>query len=729
MENQCAVFSPNDAFDQISNSLGICVKQVEAVNRLHELEGASVPFIARYRKEATGSLDAYQIRAVIDEIKKLRNLAEQKSTILRSIAERGELTGELRRRVEQCSNKYELDDVFFPFKPKRKTRAMVACERGLEPLADLIMRQEPLTKSRQEIIEPYVAPARDVPDIAAALRGACDIVAERWSKEAGLRVTLVEYATNVGQVESRLEPGKANHPDAQKFKEYFDHADKITEIPGHRFLAKLRGEKAGVLNVRLVLDDELVLRDLASGWITTADSEFADELSKTAKDCYYRSLLPEAQSIVFSNLKAKADEEAIEVFARNLEDLLLSAPAGPRTTMGIDPGGRGGAKVAVVDEKGRSLASSTIHTAAPTNGLDDAKQQLFALIRRHGVKQIGIGSGTGSREADWVVSELLRENALTDVTKVIVNGDGASVYSASDVAKREFPLLDVASRRAISIARRLQDPLAELVKIELCSLGVGQYPRDVNQELLNKRLEAVVEKCVNSVGVNPNRASAELLSYVSGISADTAKKIVKHRETHGRFMSRQALLEVPELGEKVFEQASGFLRFPESEAPLDNSTIHPESYDLVERMAASIGVTSEQLFGASTLCERIRVEDFVDHEYGFETVRDVLAELKKPGRDPRKRFEAVNFNDGVNHLEDLAEGMVLEGVIRNITKFGAFADIGVHQDGLIHISELDNAYVRETHDAVSVGEIVRVRVLSVDLRTRRIALSRKQVAA
>ena len=714
-------FDLDQTVKQIAASLKVSNKQVRATVELLDA-GNTIPFIARYRKEATNGLDEQALRAIEDSLGKARDLAQRKATILKTIDEQGQLTPELRQQIEACDDKQTLENLYLPFKPKRRTKASIARERGLQPLADILLLQERLNRKRSDILRPFVSSEKDVPDEDAALRGACDIVAENWSEDARTREWLTAQATDYGQIASKVKRGKKD--EASKFEMYFDHREAIKRVPSHRLLAMKRGEAEGLLRVGLKLDDEFVLRKLKPQLAHNRQFEFHRDLEATVEDCYERLLLPAIESSVLQELKEKADEEAITVFAKNLRELLLAAPAGPQVTIGIDPGFRTGCKVAVVDGTGKFLANTTIYPTPPRNDVEGAGRSLQDLIAKFDAKLIAIGNGTASRETDAFVTELARSLDL-DVTKVSVSESGASIYSASELAAHEYPDLDVTVRGAISIAHRLQDPLAELVKIDPKSIGVGQYQHDVNQTLLRKSLAREVESCVNSVGVDVNMASAPLLSHVAGIGPKLAERIVEYRDTHGRFETRKQLCEVPKLGQKAFEQAAGFLRICEGKQPLDNSSVHPESYYVVKRMASQMNIAATGLVGNATLVEKLNPQDFVDGQVGLPTVLDILAELAKPGRDPRSEFRVAKFTEGVNELKDLKEGMVLEGVITNVTRFGAFVDIGVHQVGLIHISQLDNSFVQDPSDVVAVGDVVRVKVLEIDVERRRIAVSRK----
>lgn len=714
-------FDLEAATKAIAAALSLPLGQVKAAVDLLN-EGNTIPFIARYRKEATKGLDEVALRAIEDALEKATALAARKATVLKTTDEQGQLTNELRSRIERCGDIRELEAIYLPFKPKRRTRATMARERGLQPLADVLLRQERLGKSKQETLSPFVRPEKDVPDSDAALQGALDILAEQWSEDPEARSSLTKEAFATGKVTSQVKRGKKE--EASKFELYIDHREPVGRIPSHRLLAMLRGESEGVLKVGLALEDSQVVCRLKSQFVHNRDFEFHNELLGAVGDCYERLLLPATQSTVLQILKEKADEEAIGVFGKNLRELLMSAPAGPRVTIGIDPGFRTGCKVAVVDGTGKFLTNTAIYPTPPKSDTENAGRALLELIKKHDVELIAIGNGTASRETDAFVGELIRKHELK-VTKVMVSESGASIYSASELAGKEFPDLDITVRGAISIARRLQDPLAELVKTDPKSIGVGQYQHDVNQSQLRKCLDRTVESCVNHVGVDLNMASVPLLSHVAGIGPKLAENIVDFRNTNGRFTNRKQLTKVPKLGKKAFEQAVGFLRIRGGDVPLDNSAVHPECYPLVSRMAKQLGADSKSLVGNATLSQKLKPEDFVDEKFGIPTIVDIIAELGKPGRDPRSEFRVVNFDDKVNSMEDLKPGLVLEGVITNVTHFGAFIDIGVHQDGLIHISQLADTFVSDPNEVVSVGDVVKVKVLEIDMPRKRISVTRK----
>ena len=705
----------------IARELSLPHKQVLAAVELLQA-GNTIPFIARYRKEVTGALDEIALRAIEDALEKAVALAARKVTVLRTIGEQGLLTDALRAQLEACSDLQALETLYLPYKPKRRTRATIARERGLQPLADLLLGQAALGKSKKDILAAFVDPKKDVVDDQCALQGALDIVAEQWADDPATRTWLTREAFSGGRIASHVKRGKQE--EASKFELYVDHREAANRVPSHRLLAMLRGQDEGVLKVEVELEDAQVLAELKPKLVQNRHFEFYSELISTVEDCYERLLMPATESTVLQTLKEKADEEAIGVFGKNLRELLLAAPAGPRVTLGIDPGFRTGCKIAVVDGTGKFLTNATIYPTPPRSDSVGAGKTLLDLIKKYKVELIAIGNGTASRETDSFVGDLIRAHDL-QITKVMVSESGASIYSASELAAKEFPDLDVTVRGAISIARRLQDPLAELVKSDPKSIGVGQYQHDVNQTLLRKCLDRVVESCVNNVGVDLNMASVPLLSYVAGIGPKLAESIVDYRNSNGGFKNRKQLAKVPKLGKKAFEQAAGFLRIRGGDEPLDNSAVHPDSYAIVSRMAKKLQTDSKSLVGNATLSQKLRPEEFVDGQFGLPTVQDIIAELAKPGRDPRSEFRAVQFDDSVNSMEDLKPGMVLEGVITNVTHFGAFIDIGVHQDALIHISQLANTFVKDPNEVAAVGDVTKVRVLEIDIPRKRISVTRK----
>ncbi len=708
----------------IAVALGLPEAKVKAAANLLA-EGNTVPFVARYRKERTGGLDEAALRAIEDAVDAARELIERKNTILRTIAEQGKLDTALREAILACRVKSELEELYLPYKPKRRTRAAIARQRGLDGLAAILKRQVNPGGSRADVLRPYIDAARDVPDGETALRGACDIVAEEWADDGDVRGVARESLQR-GMLVSRVRRNWEGKPG--KFEMYYDHREPLAKAPSHRYLAMRRGDAEGVLRLAIEIDEDSLIRRLTGRLVTNPAFVFRQELIETVADCCRRLLVPSLEAALLSEKKESADEEAIQVFVQNLRELLLAAPAGPRVVLGIDPGFRTGCKVAVIDTTGKFLEHVTIYPTPPHNKTDEARRVLLALLDRHGVELIAVGSGTASRETGAFVDSVLRSSGAK-AAKVTVNESGASIYSASETARAEFPDLDVTVRGAISIARRLQDPLSELVKIDPKSIGVGQYQHDVNQVKLRKMLDRQVESCVNLVGVDLNTASAQLLGYVSGIGPKMAESIREYRDAHGAFASRQSLLSVPRLGNKVFQQAAGFLRVRGGQEPLDNSAVHPESYYVVEKMAHAAATTPKSLVGNTSAIRQLDPGQFVDERVGMPTIADILAELEKPGRDPRQQFRVVRFAEGVHEIADLREGMILEGVVTNVTRFGAFVDVGVHQDGLVHISELDQRFINDPSEVVAVGDIIRVKVLQVDSQRQRIALSRKQAGS
>ena len=706
---------------RIAQELTLPARQVAATLGLFE-EGNTLPFIARYRKEATGGLDEVQLRDVRDRAEYLKELEERRAAILKSIDEQGKLDPELRARIDGAETKQALEDLYLPYKPKRRTRATIARERGLEPLADAIWSGASDAEVDAAAAE-YVDPAKEVATPADALQGARDILAERVAEDADLRGWVREVTRERGAVRSRVMSGKEN--EVSKFQDYYDFSEKLTTIPSHRVLAIRRGEAEGILSWSVDAPSEEIVRGIDQR--ITQGRRAPAQLALVAQDAYKRLLAVSIEVELRLELKTRADDEAIKIFGMNLEQLLLASPAGARAVLGLDPGFRTGVKVASTSRTGALVATDTwyLHQA------ERFAASLLTLLRQHPVELIAIGNGTASRETETLVKSVLREaTALKDKPQVVVvNEAGASVYSASDLAREEFPELDVSLRGAVSIARRLQDPLAELVKIDPKSIGVGQYQHDVNQPKLKQRLEEIVVSAVNRVGVEVNTASAALLSYVAGVGPSLAQNIVKARDSKGGFRSRRDLLEVPRLGAKAFEQAAGFLRVRGGEHPLDATAVHPERYTLVERIATDLGAPVETLLNDEQRLDTLDLKRYVSDEVGLPTLQDILAELKKPGRDPREAFEAPAFRDDVTEPKDLKEGMVLEGVVTNIVAFGAFVDVGVHQDGLVHVSHLADRFVRDPNDIVKVGQRVRVTVMGVDLARNRIALSMKTGAA
>jgi uncharacterized protein len=685
-------------------------------------QGNTIPFIARYRKEATGGLDEVALRTIEDALDKLKTLLQRKATVWKTIDEQGALSDSLRQQIIDCQDLATLELIYLPYKPKRRTRATIAREQGLAPLAELLMQQKNLGEPRAKILNRYVNSEKGVNTSDEALQGALDIVAEVWGDDAEIRTWLMDQAFKFGKISSQVKRGKKE--EATNYEQYLDRTESVSRIPGYRVLAMLRGNTEGVLRVALSFEGTHELNEWKQRRIHNRQFEFYNDLNRAAEDCYERILLPATETAVLQKLKERADEEAIAMFGKNLRELLMAPPAGPKVTMGIDPGFRTGCKVVVLDGTGKLLANTTIYPTAPKNDIAGASKTLGDLVDKYRVELIAIGNGTASRETDAFVSDLIRQRSLS-VTKVVVSESGASIYSASEIAAQEFPDLDLTVRGAISIGRRLQDPLAELVKIDAKSIGVGQYQHDVNQPLLKRCLDRTVESCVNQVGVDLNMASPSLLSYVAGIGPKLAENIVKYREQKGRFQNRNELLDVPKLGKKVFEQAAGFLRIRGGDQPLDNSAVHPESYEVVGKMARKLSLAVNSLIGNESLVRQIQPADFVDAKFGIPTITDIVSELSKPGRDPRSEFRVVRFDSAIQTIEDLRPNLVLEGVITNVTQFGAFVDIGVHHDALIHISQLSHEFVKDPSEVVSAGDIVKVKVLEVDLPRKRISVTRK----
>jgi uncharacterized protein len=682
-------------------------------------DGGTVPFIARYRKEATGNLDEVQIRSIEEKLAYFRELQDRKATVLASIDEQGKLTPEVKARIEAALEKSELEDLYLPYKPKRRTKATIAREKGLEPLALYLWEQRPRGTPLAAFAASFVNPGLGVNSVGDALEGARHIVAEMINEQAEIRKLLRQTVLGEGLVVSRKIEDAADTE--QKFQMYYDYREPARTIPSHRMLAIRRGESEKILYFTIDLDSARVLA-LIRSQIHKQAGDWTPQLDLAAEDAWKRLLHSSIEGEVRLELKQRADAEAIQVFRDNLQNLLLAPPAGPIAVLGIDPGIRTGCKIAVVDETGKFLAHEVIYPHAPKNDTAGATRTMKALLDKHHVKAIAIGNGTASRETDAFVRDFLkRENAMGIFT-VTVNESGASVYSASDLARQEFPDLDLTVRGAISIARRLQDPLAELVKIDPKSIGVGQYQHDVDQRQLEHSLGTTIESCVNRVGVDLNTASWALLRYIAGVSERIAKKIVEFRDDHGRFRSRMQLTAVPGVGPKTFEQAAGFLRIRGGDNPLDMTAVHPESYPIVQQIAAVLGSSIERLIEEPELLKKVNKAALTAGTY---TVTDILEELRKPGRDPRDQFVAPSFQEGIREISDLRPGMKLEGVVTNVTKFGAFVDVGVHQDGLVHISELSDRYIKEPADVVKVGQIVKVQVLSADPKTKRIALSMK----
>lgn len=691
-------------------------------------EGATVPFIARYRKEVTGGLDDTQLRNLAERLIYLRELAARRKSIFESIDGQGKMTDDLARKIAQVTTKAELEDLYLPYKPKRRTRAEIAREKGLQPLADAILADR--TSDPQQLAAGYIT--EEVLDVKAALEGARDIIAEQISENADLIGRLRNDMKDRAILYSKLVDGKAEA--GAKFSDYFDHFERWATVPGHRALAMLRGWNEEFLSLSIEVDRDdtspvkTSQRMIASAY-QVAGKGPADQWLLEVAGWTWRVKLSVSLSLdLMRELRERAEEEAIHVFARNLKDLLLAAPAGSRPTMGLDPGIRTGVKVAVIDGTGKVVETTTVYPFPPRNDIRGSQTELASLIRKHNVELISIGNGTGSRETEKLVADMLAQFPSTapKPTKVIVSEAGASVYSASETAAKEFPNLDVSLRGAVSIARRLQDPLAELVKIEPKSIGVGQYQHDVDQGRLGRSLDAVVEDAVNAVGVDVNTASAPLLARVSGLGKTTAEAIVAHRDETGPFASRKDLLKVPRLGARTFEQCAGFLRIPNGKEPLDASSVHPEAYGVAKKIVAACGRDLRSLMGDSATLKSLDPKRFIDEQFGLPTVKDILAELEKPGRDPRPSFKTATFAEGIDEITDLKVGMTLEGTVTNVAAFGAFVDIGVHQDGLVHVSQLADRFVKDPHEVVKAGDVVKVRVVEVDVKRKRIALTMRK---
>ncbi|PND40329.1 RNA-binding transcriptional accessory protein [Paucibacter aquatile] len=720
---------------QIAAELSVRPAQINAAVELLD-GGATVPFIARYRKEVTDGLDDSQLREIEARLAYLRELEDRRAAVLKSIEEQGKLTPELRAAILAAPTKQELEDLYLPYKQKRRTKGMIAREAGLEPLADKLFADPGLDPMAEAAA--FINADAGFADAFAVLDGVRDLLSERWAEDAVLIGKLREWLWEEGLFKSKLMDGKdENNPDVAKFRDYFDYDEPIKTVPSHRALAVFRGRTQEILDAKLALDEEVVAGQpgLAEGRIArhlgwTMGTRPGDALiRKTISWTWKVKLSMSLERDLFARLREDAEAVAIKVFAENLRDLLLAAPAGKRVVMGLDPGIRTGVKVAVVSDTGRVLDTCAVFPHEPRKDWEGALHTLGRLCATHGVNLIAIGNGTASRETDKLAGDLIKRIQQlapgTQIDKVVVSEAGASIYSASEFASKELPDLDVTLRGAVSIARRLQDPLAELVKIDPKSIGVGQYQHDVNQSAMAKTLDAVVEDCVNSVGVDLNTASAPLLSRVSGLSSTVAASIVRWRDANGAFKSRKQLLDVAGLGPKTFEQSAGFLRIRDGENPLDFSGVHPETYPVVERILKAVNKPAAEVMGKSDVIRALKPEAFADEKFGAITVKDILAELEKPGRDPRPDFKVARFNEGVDDIKDLVEGMVLEGTVSNVAQFGAFVDLGVHQDGLVHVSQLSNKFVTDAREVVKTGDIVKVRVLEVDLARKRISLTMK----
>ncbi|MDX5328784.1 MAG: RNA-binding transcriptional accessory protein [Marinobacter sp.] len=717
----------NSISRRIADELGVREQQVNDTVALLD-EGATVPFIARYRKEVTGSLDDNQLRTLEERLRYLRELEDRRGTILNSIDEQGKLTDELRAAIQEADTKNRLEDLYLPYKPKRRTKAQIAREAGLEPLADALFGDPSLDP--EATAAGYLNPEAGVEDTKAALEGARHILMERFAEDAELLGSLRDFIWQEGQLKVAVVDGKEN--EGAKFRDYFDHVEPLKKVPSHRALAILRGRNEGILTYSLVVGDveddrrqpHPAEQRIAARWGIRDNGRAADKwLSEVVRWTWRVKLSTQIETDLMSQVREAAEAEAINVFAANLKDLLLLAPAGPRPTLGLDPGLRTGVKVAVIDGTGQVVDHGAIFPHAPQNKWEPSIAQLAAWCQKYQIELVAIGNGTASRETEKLVGDLCKRYPELKLARIVVNESGASIYSASEFASKELPDLDVTIRGAVSIARRLQDPLAELVKIEPKSIGVGQYQHDVSQVQLSRSLDAVVEDCVNGVGVDLNTASVPLLTRVSGLNPSIAQNIVDFRNQNGKFVSRKQLLKVSRLGERTFEQAAGFLRIAGGDNPLDRSSVHPEAYGVVEAIAKGNGRKVEDIIGDSAFLRSLNPQDYVTEQFGLPTIKDIISELEKPGRDPRPEFRFANFEEGVETLNDLKPGMVLEGSVTNVTNFGAFVDIGVHQDGLVHISALSHTFVKDPREVVKAGDIVKVKVMEVDIPRKRIGLS------
>jgi protein Tex len=720
---------PLNIHDRLAAELEASVQQIIAAIALLD-EGATVPFIARYRKERTGGLDDVQLRALEERLTYLRELEERRAKVLAAIEEQGKLTPELRRAIESAETKTRLEDLYRPYKVKRRTKAQIARENGLAPLAESLLadpRQDP-----EDAAAAFVAPERNVPDAAAALEGARQILMETFADDPELSAGLRDYVWQEGRLRTNVCEGKEG--EGARFSDYFDYTEPLASIPSHRALALLRARKEEVVASNLLLDPDdsrlgsdvtgMAAAKIARRFGVAGQGRPADAwLYETVRSTWRLKFALRIEVELMSRLREEAGSEAIDVFARNLKALLLAAPAGPKTILGLDPGLRTGVKVAVVDLTGKVLATDTIYPTPPRNDWERSLAQLALLVEKFDIELVSIGNGTGSRETDRLTADLAKRLSGRQLKRVVVSEAGASVYSASELASHELPDLDVSLRGAASIARRLQDPLAELVKIEPKAIGVGQYQHDVNQVQLSRSLDAVIEDCVNAVGVDVNTASPALLTRVAGITGTLAENLVAHRNENGAFKNRRAILKVPRLGKKAFEQAAGFLRVMDGTDPLDRSAVHPEAYPVVKRIAEQTERPVSSMIGDATFLRGLDPSDYTDEDFGLPTVTDILSELEKPGRDPRPEFETATFADGVEAIDDLVPDMILEGVVSNVTNFGAFVDVGVHQDGLVHISQMSHTFVKDPNEVVRAGQVVRVKVMAVDLERRRIALT------
>lgn len=717
----------NSISKRIADELGVREQQVNATVELLD-GGATVPFIARYRKEVTGSLDDIQLRALEERLRYLRELEDRRATILKSIEEQGKLSDELRTSIEAAEAKNRLEDLYLPFKPKRRTKAQIAREAGLEPLADALFNDP--SHDPETLAGGYLNEDAGIPDTKTALEGARSILMERFAEDAELLGRLRGFIWQEAQLKVSVIDGKES--EGAKFRDYFDHVEPLKKVPSHRALAILRGRNEGILSYTLAVGDSDEDRRqphpaeqrIAAHWQIRDQGRAADKwLSEVVRWTWRVKLSTQIETDLMAQVREAAETEAINVFAANLKDLLLLAPAGPRPTLGLDPGLRTGVKVAIIDGTGQVAGHGAIFPHAPKNNWDASIEQLAKWSREYRIELVAIGNGTASRETEKLVADLIKRYPELNLARIVVSESGASIYSASEFASRELPDLDVTIRGAVSIARRLQDPLAEMVKIEPKSIGVGQYQHDVSQVQLARSLNAVVEDCVNGVGVDLNTASIPLLARVAGLNQTLAENIIEFRNRHGAFRSRKQLLDVARLGARTFEQAAGFLRIADGDNPLDRSSVHPEAYGVVQAIAKKSGRDISQIVGDSAFLRTLNAQDFVTEQFGLPTIQDILAELEKPGRDPRPEFRSASFQEGVETLKDLEPGMVLEGTVTNVTNFGAFVDVGVHQDGLVHISALSHEFIKDPREVVKAGDIVKVKVMDVDIPRKRIALT------
>jgi len=713
--------------EKIAQELQVKVEQVRsAVNLLDE--GSTVPFIARYRKEATAGLDDIQLRTLEQRLSYLRDLEDRRAVIIKSISEQGKMNESLLRTLQQAGNKTELEDIYLPYKPKRRTKGQIAIEAGLEPLANALYEERSLDP--EIVAQDYVNPDLSIADTKAALEGAKYILMERFAEDAFLLQKIRQYLTKNAHIKSQMVSGKEQ--DGSKYSDYFSHSELLINAPSHRALAMFRGRNEGILQVNLDADPQKDEGQKSSYCEQIIAEHLGLKFNGLASDTWFSAVVQwtwrvkimlHMENELFGTLREKAEQDAISVFAKNLNDLLMAAPAGAKVTMGLDPGLRTGVKVAIVDETGKVLTTSTIFPHVPQNQWDKSLRTLTVLCQQHKVKLISIGNGTGSRETDKLVAELIKAHPELGVAKIVVSEAGASVYSASELASNELPNMDVSLRGAVSIARRLQDPLAELVKIEPKAIGVGQYQHDVSQSNLGKSLNTVIEDCVNAVGVDVNTASMALLSHVSGLNKTLANNIVQFRDKNGAFLTRKSLLQVERLGPKAYEQAAGFLRIMNGTDPLDASAVHPEAYPIVQSIVKHSSVAVNDIVGNSDILRKLKPEEFVTAQFGLPTVTDIINELTKPGRDPRPEFKTANFNENVHSLKDLTVGMILEGVVSNVANFGAFIDVGVHQDGLVHISAMTDKFISDPREIVKAGDIVKVKVMEVDVARKRVSFT------